>query len=180
MIFEEPKLKVLLDRRSSLGRAGEPVLCPSAFRVSLAKRARQTWMRTCLVYPPCMASQWPHCSIHSLTVRPDGHIMRSVHSITDQSGYLQISWRSEIDRPKVLKEARHCQPVRKLLFSFAQASAKCGRNGLSMHIQWGIRVQQTPKVLRVRSSFGRAGEPTIVHKWGGRTNRARNRASWTH
>ena len=41
-----------------------------------------------------------------------------------------------------------------------------------------IRVRQTPKVLR---AFGRAADPTIALKWGGRTNRARNenRYAWT-
>ena len=57
-----------------------------------------------------------------------------------------ISWRPEIDRPKVLKEVRHCQPVQKLLFPFARAPAKCGRNGLSIHGHWGIRVRKMPKV----------------------------------
>ena len=67
--------------------------------------------------------------------------------------------------------------VRKLLCPFAQASAKCRKNGPSMHIHLGIGVQQTPTVVRVSSSFGRAGEPTIALKLGGctgRTNRARN------
>ena len=36
------------------------------------------------------------------------------------------------------------------------------------------------KFLRVRSSFGRAGKPTIALKWGGRTDRAWNKALWTH
>ena len=45
----------------------------------------------------------------------------------------QISWTFEIDRPKGLKEARRCRSVRKLLFPFARARAKCGRNGPSMH-----------------------------------------------
>ena len=43
-----------------------------------------------------------------------------------------------------------------------------------------IPVQQTAHVLRVRSSFGRAGKPTFAPKWGGRTGRARNKAPWTH
>ena len=33
-----------------------------------------------------------------------------------------------------------------------------GRNGPSMQVHGGIRVRETPKVLRVRSLFGRAGE----------------------
>ena len=77
-------------------------------------------------------------------------------------GILQeISGRSEINGPKGLKEARRCQPVRKLLFPFTRAPAKCGQNGPAMHIHWGIQVRQTPKVLRVRRSFGQAGEPAI-------------------
>ena len=93
----------------------------------------------------------------------------------------QISWRFEIDRPKGLKEARRCRSVRKLLFPFARARAKCGRNGPSMHTHGGIRVRQTPKVLRLRSSFGRAGETKFALKWVGRTDRARNenRYAWT-
>ena len=74
----------------------------------------------------------------------------------------QISWRSsEIDRPKVLKEAGRCQSAQNFLFPFARARAKCGQNGPPMHVHEGICVRQTPKVLRVRCSFGRAGEPTI-------------------
>ena len=42
-------------------------------------------------------------------------------------GIWQISWGSEIDRPKVLKEARCCQLVRTVLFPFAPAPAKCGK-----------------------------------------------------
>ena len=92
----------------------------------------------------------------------------------------QISWRFEIDRPKGLKEARRCRSVRKLLFPFARARAKCGRNGPSIHTHGGIRVRQTPKVLPLRSSFGRAGETKFALKWVGRTDRARNKALWTH
>ena len=44
--------------------------------------------------------------------------------------------RSEIGAPRVLKEARRCQSVRKLLFLFARAPAKCGRKGPSMHVHW--------------------------------------------
>ena len=85
---------------------------------------------------------------------------------------LQISWRSEIDWPKVLKGARCSQSVQKLLFCFARARAKCRRNGPSMQVHGGIRVRVTPNVLRVRSSFGRAGETKFALKWGGRTDRA--------
>ena len=92
----------------------------------------------------------------------------------------QISWRSEIDRLKVLKGARCSQSVRKLLFPFARARARCRRNGPLMQVHGGIRVQVTPKVLRARSSFGRAGEPTMALKWVGRTDRARKKAPWTH
>ena len=102
----------------------------------------------------------------------------------DQLGYLTDQlWDRRLlmpMAPKALKEARCCQSLRKLLFPFARAPAKCGKNGPAIHKHWGIRVQQTPKVLRVRSSFGRAGEPTIALKWGGRTNRAQNKALWTH
>ena len=101
--------------------------------------------------------------------------------ISQISRYIgQIRWRFEIDRPKGLKEARRCRSVRKLLFPFAGARAKCGRNGPSMHTHGGIRVRQTPKVLRLRSSFGRAGETKFALKWVGRTDRARNKALWTH
>ena len=92
----------------------------------------------------------------------------------------QISWRSEIDRPKVLKGARCSQSVRKLLFPFARARAKCWRNGPLMQVHGGICVRVTPKVLRAWSSFGRAGEPTMALKWVGRTDRARNKVPWTH
>ena len=71
-------------------------------------------------------------------------------------------------------EARCCQSIRKLLIPFAQAPAKCGKNSLSIHVHWGIRVRQTRKVLQVRCSFRRAGESTIALKWGGRTDRAQN------
>ena len=117
---------------------------------------------------------------------PYMHIVRSVPvaSIKDQLGYLtdQLWYRrlSTLMASKALKWARRCQSIRKLLFSLAQAQMKCGKNGLSMHAHWGICVRQTPKVLRVCSSFGRAGEPTIAFKWGGGTNRARNKALWTH
>ena len=57
----------------------------------------------------------------------------------------QISWRSEIDRLKVLKGARCSQSVRKLLFPFARARARCRRNGPLMQVHGGIRVQVTPK-----------------------------------
>ena len=39
-------------------------------------------------------------------------------------------------------------------------------------LDWVISVGQTPKVLRVRCSFGWAGRPTIALKWGGRTSQA--------
>ena len=101
--------------------------------------------------------------------------------ISQISRYIgQIRWRFEIDRPKGLQEARRCRSVRKLLFPFSRARAKCGRNGPSMHTHGGIRVRQTPKVLRLRSSFGRAGETKFAPKWVGRTDRARNKALWTH
>ena len=101
--------------------------------------------------------------------------------ISQISRYIgQISWRFEIDRPKGLKEARRCRSVRKLLFPFVRARAKCGRNGRSMHTHGGSRVRQTPKVLRLRSSFGRTGETKFALKWVGRTDRARNKALWTH
>ena len=114
-------------------------------------------------------STMAHCSI----VHRACHAKRAC-GFDQRSAWIlrQLSWRSEIDRPKVLKEARCCQLVHKLLFPFSRASAKCGRNGPSMHAHWGIRVRRTPKVLRVCSAFGRAGEPTIALKWGGRTNRA--------
>ena len=92
----------------------------------------------------------------------------------------KICWRSEIDRQRVLKEARRCQSVRKLLFPFARAPTKC--RGEMAHLdrcrctEASARVQQRPKVLRVRGSFGRAGEPTIVRQ----KNRALNKALWTH
>ena len=82
--------------------------------------------------------------------------------------------------PKALKEARRCRSVRKLLFLLARAWAKCGRNGPSMQTHGGIRVRQTPKVLQLCSSFGRAGKTKFALKWVGRTDRARNKALWTH
>ena len=42
-----------------------------------------------------------------------------------------------------------------LLFPFAGAPAKCRRNGPSLQIRTAIRVRQTPKVLKIRSSFVR-------------------------
>ena len=48
----------------------------------------------------------------------------------------QISCRSEIDRPKVLKEARCCQSIWKLLFPVARARAQCGQKGPSTQVHW--------------------------------------------
>ena len=72
-----------------------------------------------------------------------------------------ICWRSEMDRPKILKETRRCHSVQKLLFPFTPGPPKCGQNGPSMDIHWGIRVRLTDKVLRVCCSLGQAGEPMI-------------------
>ena len=147
-IFGAPKL--LRVRRRSCGRTGRKNLFFLQVSFVFAGIEACTSWETC--YPPRGFNQisvW---------------IMR------------QISWISEIDRPKVLKEARRCQLVRKLLFSFARLPAKCRRNGPSMHGHWGIRFWQTSKVLRVRSSFGRAGEPTIWRQ----NDRAWNKALWTH
>ena len=102
----------------------------------------------------------------------------------DQLGYLTDQLRdrrlSTAMAPKALTEARCCQSVRKFLFPFARALAKCGKNGPSIHVHWGTCVRQMPIVLRVRSSFGRAGEPTKALKWGRRTNRTGHKALWTH
>ena len=68
----------------------------------------------------------------------------------------------------------------KASFPFRSGAFKCRKNGPSKHVHWGIRVRQTPKVLRLRSSFGWAGEPTMALKCGGRTDRARKKARWTH
>ena len=68
----------------------------------------------------------------------------------------------------------------KASFPFRLSACEVRENGPSIHVPWGIRVRQKPKVLRFRSSFGRAGEPTMALKWGGRTDRARNKALWTH
>ena len=136
---------------------------------------------TCLVIVPVSAAVF-----HLRMLHCTGQGVRSQRSkigpkISQISRYIgQISWRFEIDRPKGLKEARHCRSVRKLLFPFARARAKCGWNGSSMHTHGCIRVRQTPKVLRLRSSFGRAGETKFALKWVGRTDRARNKALWTH
>ena len=120
-----------------------------------------------------MPSTMVHCSIVHLARHAKlacAFDQRSVEKMR------RISWRSEIDRPKVLKEARRCQSVRKLLFSFARAPAKCGRNGPS-YVHWRICFQQTPKVLRVRSSFRRTGEPTIWRQNG--RARYENCYAWT-
>ena len=130
--------------------------------VSEGIEACTSW-ETC--YPP-----WPIVPLFS------GHVMRSMHvaSIKFRSVEImrQLSWRSEIDRPKVLKEARRCQSVRQLLFRFTPAPAKCGRYGSSVHVHWGIRLRQSPKGLRICSLFGWADEPTIALIWGRMTNRA--------
>ena len=101
-----------------------------------------------------------------------GNVVRRVHvaSIKDELGYLtdQLWYRRLLTpmAPKALKEARCCQLVWKLLFPFARAPAKCGKNGPSIHVHWGIRARQTPKVLPILSSFVRAGETTIALKMG--------------
>ena len=112
---------------------------------------------TCLAIVPVSAAVF-----HVRMLRCTGQGVRSQRSkigpkISQISRYIgrQIRWRFEIDRPKVLKEARRCRSVRKLLFPFAGARAKCGRNGPSLQIRGAIGVRQTPKVLRIRSSFGR-------------------------
>ena len=160
LIFEEPK--VLLVRRSSFGWAGEHVLdlAPTfkwcVFRISCLKHARRA-----KIMANCFIVHWAR---HAKRAR--GFDQISV-GISDRSVV-----RSEIGAPRVLKEAGHCQSVRKLLFPFARATAKCGQKGPSMHAHSSISVRQTPKVLRVCSSFGQAGKPMIALKWGGRTNRA--------
>ena len=70
--------------------------------------------------------------------------LRSKIGLDNATDQLEI----EIDRPKVLKKARRCLSVRKLLFPFARAPAKCGRNGPPMQVHWGIRVRQTPKFCK--------------------------------
>ena len=99
------------------------------------------------------------------------HAKRARASINDQWGYLTDQlW----DRRLACREFwKKLDAVRKLLFPFARAPAKCVRKGPSMHAHWGISVRQTPRVLRLRSSFGRAGKPTIALKWRGRTNQAK-------
>ena len=133
---------------------------------------------------PCSRRfQWLiHRSIHWLftglsTSYEAGTCLRS--QISRDIWQIIIRSRSEIDQPKVLKEARRYQSVRKLLFPFAGAQA-CEGNGPSMHIHWSIRVRVTPKVLWVQSSIWRDGEPAMALKWRGRTNQARNKAIWTH
>ena len=160
---------LVLLRRSSFGRAGEPVLdlnC-SNFQmvcVSRLKHARRAkTMANCFIV---------HRARHAEHAR--GFDQRSV-GISDRSVA-----RLEIGVPRVLKEARRCRSVRKLLFPFARAPAKCKRKGRSMRVHWGISVRQMPKVLRVCSSFGRAGKPMIALKWGGRTKPSRIKALWTH
>ena len=136
---------------------------------------------TCLAIVPVSAAVF-----HLRMLHCTGHGVRSQRSkigpkISQISRYIgQIRWRFEIDRPKGLKEARRYRSVRKLLFPFARVRAKCGRNGPSMHTHGGIRVRQTPKVLGLRRSFARAGETKFALKWVGRTDRARNKALWTH
>ena len=111
---------------------------------------------TCLAIVPVSAAVF-----HVRMLHCTGQGVRSQRSkigpkISQISRYIgQIRWRFEIDRPKGLKEARRCRSVRKLLFPFAGARAKCGRNGRSLQIRGAIGVRQTPKVLRIRSSFGR-------------------------
>ena len=150
---------LVLVRRSSFGRAGEPVLdlnC-SNFQmlcVSCLKHARRPrTMANCVIV---------HRASHAERAR--GFDQRSV-GISDRSVA-----RLEIGVPRVLKKARRCRSVRKLLFPFARAPAKCVRKGRSMRVHWDISVRQTPKVLRVCSSFGWAGKPMIALKWGGKTN----------
>ena len=131
----------------------------SSFPISWFLHVDPTW-------PLCHCPGWflhvlGHCPGHCSSVSfayftlPPGRAceandQRSAQRSVRSVGIGQISWRFEIDRPKGLKEAGLCLSVRKLLFPFAsaRARAKCGRNGPSMHTHGGIRVRQTPKVLR--------------------------------
>ena len=106
---------------------------------------------------------------------PRSKISWHIWQISCEIGDCRHRWRR-----KLWKKLDATSRFENFSFPFAQAPVKCGKNGPSMHVHWGIRVRQPLKVLRVHSSFGRAGEPTIALKWGGRTNRARNenRYAW--
>ena len=81
------------------------------------------------------------------------------HRSKDQSGYLTDQlWDLKSSTPKVLKEARRCESVLRALFPFFQAPAMCRRNAPSVRVCMGISFWQTPQVLQVHSSFGRAGK----------------------
>ena len=157
-------------RRRLFGRAGEPVL-------DLAPPFNWCVFRVWSTH--VVRKPWP---IVSLSTK---HVMRNVHVAQFDQRSVGISDRSvgdlRLTGRKFWNGARCSQSVRKPLFPFARTRAKCRQNGPSMQVHGGICVRVTPKVLRVRSSFGRAGEPTMaLKKWVGRTDRARNKAPWTH
>ena len=85
----------------------------------------------------------------------------------------QISSRFEIDRPKVLKGARCSQSVSKASFPFRSSASEVPAKRPINAGTRGIRARQAPKVLRVRSSFGLAGETKFALKSVGRTDRAK-------
>ena len=157
---------VLLVCCSSYGRASEHALSPGR-GVSVFQRVFCVWsvhgVRNVL-------STKVHCPLVHLAhhaKRARAFEQGSVRKVP------QISWRSEIDLPKVLKEARRCQSVRKL-FSLSLERQRSVGEVARPHTYMGISVfdRSMTKSVRVRSSFGQAGEPTIWRQ----NDRARNKA----
>ena len=94
-----------------------------------------------------------------------------------------ISDRSVADRQAENSETSLTRPVgEKASFPFRSSASEEQAKRPIEAVHWGIRVRQTPKALRVRRSFGRAGETKFALKWGGRTDQARNenRHAWTN
>ena len=141
--------------------------------------------RCCVHVLDFIPAQLPYCSslstaTVSLSNNASEHIVRNVH-VPCQSKISRDIWQISCEiwnRPrwKFSKKPNAANRFWQLLFPFAGVPAKCRRNGSSVQVPWGICVQQTPKVLRVRSSFRRAGEK----KFRRQTNRARNNALCTH
>ena len=77
-----------------------------------------------------------------------------VPSIKDQLGIWERDQLWVWSHRKFWKKRDGASWFWEILFPFAGAPAKCRRNGQFRHILTAIRVGQTAKVLKIRSSFG--------------------------
>ena len=115
----------------------------------------RAWFRSCTM---------PHCSLFSFTLQAALRAKRA-RTVDQRSvgpnriGYLTDPLQDlKSFTPKFSKKPCAVSWSWEPLFPFAWAQTKCGRNGPLVQVHWGIRVRPTPKVLWVRSLFGRAGE----------------------